>query len=292
MSDRLPDFVIIGAMKCGTSSLHEQLALRSGLWMSTPKEPNFFSDGELVRRGLADYSALFGGAHADQLCGESSTHYTKLPTYAGTAERMREFLPRAKFIYIMRDPIDRMVSQYIHEWTQREFEGDIEDAVLTCERYVAYSSYARQLKPFLAGWGPDHVLPICFERMVRSPNEELARVCAFIGDRTPDAPNWDRSKERQNTSSERVRRSAVREKLLEIGAVRVLKEYVPQQIRSRIRSHWQMRKRPELSAAVRDALESRLAPDLAELGRWLGIELTARNWRQAADAPLAWKAYP
>ncbi|HTO70120.1 MAG TPA: sulfotransferase, partial [Myxococcota bacterium] len=78
---RLPDFAIIGAMKCGTSTLHEQLALRSGFFMSRPKEPNFFSDDDQYARGVGWYAGLFAGAAPGQLCGESSTHYTKLPTY-------------------------------------------------------------------------------------------------------------------------------------------------------------------------------------------------------------------
>ena len=61
---RLPDFIIIGAMKCGTSSLHEQLALRPGIFMSRPKEPNFFSDGSNFERGLDWYGALFSEACA------------------------------------------------------------------------------------------------------------------------------------------------------------------------------------------------------------------------------------
>jgi len=62
MSGRLPDFVIIGAMKCGTSTLHEQLAAQRSVYMSTPKEPNFFSDDEQWGRGIGWYTSLFEAA--------------------------------------------------------------------------------------------------------------------------------------------------------------------------------------------------------------------------------------
>lgn len=66
---RLPDFIIIGAMKCATSTLHDQLARQPGLFMSTPKEPNFFSDDEQWGRGLDWYGSLFEAVPGDTLCG-------------------------------------------------------------------------------------------------------------------------------------------------------------------------------------------------------------------------------
>src|SRR6185312_16834851 len=101
---RPPDFMIIGAMKCATTTLHEQLARQPGLFMSRPKEPNFFSDDENYARGWAWYGSLFRPAGSADLRGESRTHYTKLPTYPRTVERIRRDLPRLKPIYGMRHP--------------------------------------------------------------------------------------------------------------------------------------------------------------------------------------------
>lgn len=113
-----PDFIIIGGMKCATSTLHEQLALQPGIFMTSLKEPNFFSNDEEFAKGMDYYQSLFAGAQPQDLCGESSTHYTKLPTYPDTVKRLAEAFPQTKFIYVMRHPIDRLVSQYIHEWTR------------------------------------------------------------------------------------------------------------------------------------------------------------------------------
>lgn len=110
-----PDFIIIGAMKCATSSLHTQLAQQPGIFMTTPKEPNFFSDDGQFALGLSWYKNLFSDAQSGDICGESSTHYSKLPDYPQCIQRMSFYLPTVKLIYVMRHPIDRLVSHYIHQ---------------------------------------------------------------------------------------------------------------------------------------------------------------------------------
>jgi len=289
MMTRLPDFVVIGAMKCGTSSLHEQLARRPGIFMSNPKEPNFFSDDDRYQRGMNEYTALFGAALPDQICGESSTHYTKLPTYPRTVERMRKHLGGARLVYLMRDPVDRIVSQYIHEWTQNEVRGSLEQVVRQHERFVAYSSYARQLEPFLSAYGSSRILLVFLERLVQFPNEELARICSFLGDPSPGIPAWQ-PEAPQNVSRERLRRSRLRESLLGVPIFRSIKDRLPGPARDKIKAFWQMRRRPDLSAALRTELEARLDPDLARLGDWLGRRLTCSRWREVASGPVAeWK---
>ena len=88
----LPDYLIIGAMKCGTSTLAVQLGAQPGLFMTTPKEPNFFSDDVIYSRGAAWYQALFDDAKPGDIKGEASTHYTKLPTHPDTLSRLRNLL--------------------------------------------------------------------------------------------------------------------------------------------------------------------------------------------------------
>ena len=127
--NRTPDFIVIGAMKSATTTLHDQLAQQPGVFMSEPKEPNFFSNDEQYARGMAWYHGLFKDAAPDDLCGESSTHYTKLPTYPHTVERLKEAVPDAKLIYVMRHPIDRLISQYIHEWSEGVIRVPIDKAL-------------------------------------------------------------------------------------------------------------------------------------------------------------------
>lgn len=287
---RLPDFAIIGAMKCGTTTLHEQLALRSGFFMSRPKEPNFFSDESEFARGVDWYAGLFAGADERQMCGESSTHYTKIPTHPHAAERMHALLPKARLIYVMRDPVERLISQYLHEWSTREVEGSLEDAVERHERFVAYSCYARQLEPYVERFGTGAILPVFFERLVAHPEEELARVCRFLGDRSNEPVTWRRERAQQNVSSERLLASPLRDALLRVPPLRWLKDQLPRSVRERAKQLWRYEGRPELSAAARARIEATIDADLARLGEWLGAKLTCNGWsEQVLDRGLDWQ---
>ena len=114
-SRRLPDFIIIGAAKAGTTTLHHYLDLNPQIYMSSPKEPCFFSDDEIYVKGVDWYSSLFSSAKPDQACGEASTRYSPYPQYTEAAPRMAELLPHVKLIYIMRHPVDRAYSHHVHE---------------------------------------------------------------------------------------------------------------------------------------------------------------------------------
>jgi hypothetical protein len=277
---RLPDFIIVGAMKCGTSGLHDQLARRSGLFLSNPKEPNFFSDDDVYRRGLDWYADLFAGARAGQLCGESSTHYTKLPTHPRSCDRMRALLPGVKLVYVMRHPIDRIISQYIHQWTENDVCGPLDEAVTQDERFIAYSRYATQLEPYLDAYGPGNVLPVFFEQLVAQPDAELSRIVDFIGDHSPEAPCWASTHQVHNASSDRIRRSPLRDLARNTPLGPLWRRVVSHSLRERIKSRWQLKDRPTFSPEALAEVQATLDSDLSRLGGWLGRTLTCADWRQ------------
>jgi hypothetical protein len=277
---RGPDFIIIGAMKCATSTLHEQLAAQPGIFMSTPKEPCYFSDDEIYERGQGWYTSLFAEAPPHALCGESSTHYTKLPTYRDTIARMRHLLSdRVRFIYVMRHPIDRLVSQYIHEWTQRVISKDINEAVNEHPELIDYSRYAMQLEPYLQTFGRERVLPLFFDRLTVAPQAELQRVCEFIGYQGNAV--WHDELSEQNVSSERMRRSPARDLLINLpGLKQARRALVPKSMRERIKSLWMMKRRPELSEQNVTKLRAIFDEDLAKLSEWLDVGITCENFKR------------
>jgi hypothetical protein len=288
---RHPNFIIIGAMKCATSTLHDQLDAQPGIFMSTPKEPNFFSDDRQFAQGVNWYTGLFDGARDDDLCGESSTHYTKLPTYPKTIERLTATLGGdVRFVYMMRHPIDRLVSHYIHEWTQRAIADPIDVAVSKHTELVDYGRYAFQLAPWIEAFGVDRILPVFFERFVAAPQKELQRVAEFIG-LTADV-QWVDDLEKRNVSSERLRKSMLRDLALDNPAARMLRRsLVPKTVRDRIKSFWTMNDRPELSSAMRAEVEARFDADLAMLGTWWNLPLTCASFKDVARASTpAWQA--
>ncbi len=123
------------------------------------------------------------------LRGESSTHYTKLPTYPRTVERMVRDLPRLKLIYVMRHPIDRLVSQYVHEVTAGRIAVGLREALGRHPELIDYSRYSMQLQPFLEAYGFGAVLPVFFPRLVTHSQAELERIGRFLGHEGP--LRWD-----------------------------------------------------------------------------------------------------
>ncbi|WP_107671156.1 sulfotransferase [Cyanothece sp. BG0011] len=285
---KLPNFVIIGAMKCATSSLHEQLHQQPGIFMSELKEPNFFSNDEEYNKGLDWYLSHFEPANIDDLIGESSTHYTKLPTYPHTIERLQQHLPEAKFIYVMRHPINRLVSQYIHEWSQRVISLEINESLDHHPELIEYSLYTKQLQPYFDAFGQDRVLPIFFERMLTTPQTELEKICRFIG--YTKHPQWDEELNASNVSSERMIKSAWRDAIVEAPGLKELRRLlIPKSFRTWVRSLWTMQKKPELTPENIKQLKAIFDQDLGVLGPWLGVELTCDNFQETVKtSSLDW----
>lgn len=187
----MPGFLIIGAMKAGTTSLYDDLTRVSGIYMPPEKEPeDLIHDAVETLDGLARYRAKFAAAHRGDICGEASTAYSKLPIYQGVAQRARRLLgPDLRVIYMRREPIKRIVSQYHHLWGLGLENRPINRAVLEDETYVAYSQYERQIAPWRDAFGDKNILLIDFEDYIGRRQETLARVCAFLGRETPKGVN-------------------------------------------------------------------------------------------------------
>lgn len=284
---RLPDFFIIGAMKAATSTLHDQLAAQPGLWMSEPKELYFFSDDPVWEQGLPWYADHFSGAKPTDICGESTTHYAKLPTYPNTIDRLKSTVTDPRFIYIMRDPVDRLVSQYQHMTLEREISVSFEEAIAgTVPELVDYSCYARQLRPFIEAFGHQSILPVFFDHMLRSPQVELERVCDFLG--YSGEPRWQ-PKTESNITSERLAVSSTRDRIKTLPLFDTARKLVPDQLIERIRDRWRVGPAPELSGDDLRRVRARIDNDLQELGSWLGLTLTCENFRSVTrDAPHSW----
>ena len=275
-------------MKSATSTLHDQLSRQPGVWMSEPKEPNFFSDEDVWSSGLEWYSSLFAGAEPGDLRGESSTHYTKLPDYPECLARMRAHVPDARLVYVMRHPIDRLVSHYMHGWLEASITEPIDDAVARHGPLVDYGLYTMQLRPYLETYGPERILPVFFERLTRHPQQELARICSFLG--YTGTPNWDESTSAQNVSRDRLRKSPMRDAILEFGPLRMVRRgLVPRSIRSRVKRIWQIDRKPALSPETLQRVTATFDEDLQMLRAWLGTDMNCANFKEVVqEAALEW----
>jgi hypothetical protein len=279
-----PDFIVIGAMKSATTTLHEQLARQPGVFMSRPKEPNFFSDNENYARGWGWYSSLFRPASGSELCGESSTHYSKFPTYPRTVDRMVRDLPHLKLIYLIRHPIERLISQYVHEITTGRITTGIGEAVDRHPEMIEYSRYSMQLQPYVDAYGFENILPVFFPRLVYHSQAELDRIGCFL-----DCAGrfvWDGSLKPQNMGRERLRASPLRHALVQTPVLTTLRQrIVPRQLSQSLKGFWRARvDRPEISLELTERLREDFDADLAQLGSWLGIALDCENFHDATVA--------
>ncbi|MGC8641122.1 MAG: sulfotransferase family protein [Isosphaeraceae bacterium] len=285
----MPDFIIIGAMKSATTTLHEQLARQPGFRMSRPKEPNFFSDDRNFARGLDWYASCFAGAGDQQIVGETSTHYTKLPTYPRTVLRMVRVLPRVKLIYVMRHPIDRLRSHYLHDVTVGRIKVGLEEAVDRYPDLVDYGRYSMQLAPYLLAYGPEHILSVFHDRLVRHPDLELERISVFLG--APAPLRWDRALQAQNVGRQRLRHSLLREFLVQLPVLAPLRHrLIPRSVVERLKEFWRIdMDPPRVSSDLAARLRAVFDPDLARLGNWLGIRLDTDSFHdRAREQPARW----
>jgi len=198
-SRSLPDAVIIGAQKCGTSSLHNYLTQHSGVIPPLRKEVHYFDVN--FKRGDAWYRAHFGRKSKPGLNFDASPYYLFHPL---AAERMHTLLPHAKLIVLLRDPVRRAYSQYWHEREKGREPLAFEDALkaeperveeahrrlangeITASRehqihsYVARGRYAEQLERWLALYPREQLLVLRFEDLVKDPLAVLNRTLAYV----------------------------------------------------------------------------------------------------------------
>ncbi len=234
--------------------------------MSHPKEPCYFSNDEIYDKGPEWYAKLWADAEPGDLCCESSTHYTKLPTYPNTVSRIHQHCPDSKFIYLMRDPIDRLVSQYVHEWTMGLVKCDINQAITALPILVDYSRYAYQLTPFYEKFPDSQILPLFCSQLKENPQAVLEQVCAFIG--YARKPVWHYEIGLQNVGAERLRRNKLRDAVVDApGLSWIRRNLVPKAAREAVKSVWQMNRKPQLSTSNRDRLKEIFSKDFVELER-------------------------
>jgi hypothetical protein len=196
----LPDALIIGAMKSGTSSLHHYLTQHPQVVPPLRKEVHYFDLN--FARGEPWYRANFGRAEAGGLNLDSSPYYLFHPL---VPQRAHALLPNARLIVLLRDPVRRSYSHYWHECDKGREPLSFEDAIAAepgrierdhtrlasgeIERstdhqyfsYLARGRYAEQLKRWLQLYPREHLLVLRFEDLARDPLPVLNRTLEWLG---------------------------------------------------------------------------------------------------------------
>lgn len=179
---RLPDFIIIGAMKAGTTTLFRWLGDQPEIRLPAVKEPEFFSDTRKWERGVERYTELFVDAGPEVLTGEASVAYTDTEVSEVAAARMRESVPDARLVYLVRHPVERARSHYQHEVQRGRETRPFREAISGLPNaYVGRSLYARALEPYLERFPAEQVLVVRFEDLISDEAPGWHAVVAHLG---------------------------------------------------------------------------------------------------------------
>jgi hypothetical protein len=179
--DCVPNFFVIGAPKCGTTSLHFYLDQHPQISMSRVKEPCVFSS-PLYWPRLDSYDGLFDQRAVRR--GESSTSYTRYPVEGDAAPRIHHAFPDAKLIYLVRDPVERITSEYIQHADGGVERRSIDEALKDFEDprnfYVCGSRYAMQVTRYLEYFDASSLLVLDQSELREMRAETLREVFAFL----------------------------------------------------------------------------------------------------------------
>ncbi|MCB0806731.1 MAG: sulfotransferase, partial [Bacteroidales bacterium] len=192
ISNCLPNLIIPGAGKSGTSSLHRYLNLHPDIYMTENKEPFFFYRDKLYHNEKEWYKSLFEPGADKKYRGESSTAYLSHPT---SIERMKNDLPDPRFIILLRNPVERIISHYFWLKGKGLEHRSLKDAVMYDKDYditehyhirkhgkcyLQFSYYAKWVKIYYDVFGKENVLILTTESLKNKPLETLNQCFDFL----------------------------------------------------------------------------------------------------------------
>lgn len=219
-------FLVIGAAKCGTTSLCDLLAGHPDVFVTEPKEPHYFSRLVTFERKQEWYRSLFEGSEGFRARGEGSTSYTHPHRIDFAAPRIREALPHVRLVYMVRHPVRRLES----DWRMRLYEdrsaGSISRAAEEEASLITFGLYWKHLSVYRRLFSDEQLMVVFLEDFAEDPKRELARVCDHLGvdpDYNPIEP--DRAR---NASRDFRRDDAVASALRSVPGLDRLKQVVPE----------------------------------------------------------------
>lgn len=291
-----PKFIIIGAAKCGTTSLFDQLSRHPEVFTPTVKEPGFFSEKNylLSIRTEAEYLDLFKGADKFKSSGEATVLYMAEPH---APELIRKHLGNdVRIIAILRNPIDMAYSLWKHrrrevkeemtffeaieKWPQRKIDTEFNQKNVAIDwDYIGRSHFFKQLKRYE---GFRHFKVLIFEDYVRNYKEQFVDVCRFLGIsedymiafESANTSFSPRSKSLQKMLTHQSKFKEALKKIIPVKQLMPLKTYVESLNKSDDDT-------PPLSSADRKRIMELLREDVSSLEKFLDRDL-GQYWKDFA----------
>ena len=283
-----PNFFVLGAPKCGTTTLHGLLTAHPHIFMTKEKEPRFFDDDTYYTRGLDRYLRdHFRGAAGFKARGEATPSY--LASGRKARDRIRGDLGKdLRFVVILRDPVKRAWSHYLHQCRHgvetESFERalELEPSRLSAGRpawttYFRGGLYAHQLRVWFEAFPREHFLVLLTEDLAERPAAVARQAFAFL-EVDPDVELPPPSRANVRGASRHPRLAAALNR--PGGMMATLKHLVPYSSRQRMRyliNRWNRRpfeKAPILDPAIARALRRRYCDEILARRR----DHRARPW--------------
>ena len=264
-----PNFLVIGAMKCATTSLCDLFATHPQMFVCTPKEPEFFCDDAVFARGWGWYESLFAGAQEKIAVGEGSTSYTKQMRFPHAAERIAKYLPEAKLIYIARHPLMRIESHWLLRIAAGLDVSPFAEALKKSPHIVDTSLYWKQISRYRDFYPDENLLLLFFEDFVSNPHDIIKRAYRFLGV-NPELATADPAQPKHVTADVRVDGAVIRliQKLPGARALRNLAPELRRKVKTKLRKP--LPNRPEWPPELRREVIQQLADDTAEFLKFCG----------------------
>lgn len=259
--------VIIGAMKSGTSSMFSYLSAHPHICPSVKKETGYFCD--FFRKiPAAHYADLWNfDASSHRYAMEASTCYTKYPQEDQVPRKIHEYGLTPKFIYIIRNPFERVTSEFNYRLRKESIKSMVADPQL-----IHTSNYFMQLEQYRAFFPREDILIVDFEELKNNPATVLRQVYRHLDlaeEHFPDAYQVKNQTRHENRLERQLRRSP-------LGSYTYR---VPHPLRRAVR-HILRKIQPletrELTAAEREEITVALEDDMDRLGNAYGIDV--RRW--------------
>ncbi len=179
----LPNVLLVGAMKGGTTTLFFDLVSHPGAFVPLDKELAVLATDEVLSEaGRERWEGFYKRSLPGQVIVDGSTDYTKLPVVRGVAKRARYVLgENVRIVYVVREPVARAVSHHRHIADAGDTTQDFETAIRTNPDLIDFGRYAMQIEPWISEFGRDRVMIIRMESYMHNRVAGSSALFSFVG---------------------------------------------------------------------------------------------------------------
>lgn len=277
--------MIVGAQKCGTSTLYDILNLHPKLEGSKEKEPGFFSANTKWKSQLAGYEKNFSIRDGAKYF-EASTNYTFYPHLSNKRiwDDIYEYNPDMKFIYIVRNPIDRIISSYMHGRQRGGIKREVNDNVINNTLCLDITRYYKQILPVVTKFGLDHVAIIDFDDLNKNRTNTINLLAKFLEIKFDFPENLDAIHTNNSIGKSKVHRRLATPARITKKLIR----FFPQGLENKIKDVYEFfapkfgmivhNEKPELSNKTKRFILDSLNDDIDSLAKLMGKDLS--HWKK------------